>query len=358
VGDIGVSSADPNRGKRNGSRIEEAEVLDRLRLVGEAFRPAAPIDRRSLFSGRSEQISELFSIAAQPGQHAVIFGERGVGKTSLAAVTAEMFKSANILVARPDHVGLVDFGQVGKLTDDDMAKLTRLFIDAANENVDNLPKRLADLGVRYPKQREDEFRARLQELYYKYYGATLAEIDPIQVIREAFQLIYSMNLRLPTRYVLLDKAIATLGSVGIELYEDFNVFEVAKPYAQSLLRERFGPAYLTRRTRREAVRLAQVVAELPYQVHDTLEQMRDGQVEIGFVHKGLDDLMAKLDVLFNRLVVALVVTGGLIGSSLIGIFAKHGPQLFGVNALSVIGFFLSGLLGVWLMWGVIRSGRL
>ncbi len=265
---------------------------------------------------------------------------------------------ANILVLRPDQIGLVDFGQVGKLTDDDMAKLTRLFIDAANENVDNLPKRLADLGVRYPKHREAEFRARLQELYYKYYGATLAEIDPIQVIREAFQLIYSMNLRLPTRFVLLDKAIATLGSVGIELYEDFNVFEVAKPYAQSLLRERFGPAFVARRSRREAVRLMQVVSELPYQIHDTLEQVRDGQVEIGFVHKGLDDLMAKLDVLFNRLVVALVVTGGLIGSSLIGIFAKQGPHLFGVNALSVIGFFLSGLLGLWLMWGVIRSGRL
>jgi len=265
---------------------------------------------------------------------------------------------ANILVLRPDQIGLVDFGQVGKLTDDDMAKLTRLFIDAANENVDNLAKRLGDLGVRYPKDREAEFRARLQELYYKYYGATLAEIDPIQVIREAFQLIYSMNLRLPTRFVLLDKAIATLGSVGIELYEDFNVFEVAKPYAQSLLRERFGPAYVARRSRREAVKLMQVASELPYQIHDTLEQVRDGQVEIGFVHKGLDDLMAKLDVLFNRLVVALVVTGGLIGSSLIGIFAKSGPHLFGVNALSVIGFFLSGLLGIWLMWGVFRSGRL
>ena len=265
---------------------------------------------------------------------------------------------ANILVLRPDQIGLVDFGQAGKLTDDDMAKLTRLFIDAANENVDNLAKRLGDLGVRYPKDREAEFRARLQELYYKYYGATLAEIDPIQVIREAFQLIYSMNLRLPTRFVLLDKAIATLGSVGIELYEDFNVFEVAKPYAQSLLRERFGPAYVARRSRREAVKLMQVASELPYQIHDTLEQVRDGQVEIGFVHKGLDDLMAKLDVLFNRLVVALVVTGGLIGSSLIGIFAKSGPHLFGVNALSVIGFFLSGLLGIWLMWGVLRSGRL
>src|SRR5437764_2994010 len=153
---------------------------------------------------------------------------------------------ANILVLPGDRIGLVDFGQTGKLTDDDIAKLTRLFIDAANENVDNLPRRLADLGVRYPKEREDEFRGRLRDLYYKYYGASLADIDPIQVIREAFQLIYSMNLRLPTRFVLLDKAIATLGSVGIELYEDFNVFEVARPYARSLMRERLTPKALAK----------------------------------------------------------------------------------------------------------------
>jgi Cdc6-like AAA superfamily ATPase len=80
--------------------LAEAEVQDRLRLVGEAFRPSAPIDRRSLFSGRSEQIAELFAIVGQPGQHAVIYGERGVGKTSLAAVTTEMLRSANMLVAR------------------------------------------------------------------------------------------------------------------------------------------------------------------------------------------------------------------------------------------------------------------
>jgi ubiquinone biosynthesis protein len=265
---------------------------------------------------------------------------------------------ANILVLRPDLIGLVDFGQTGKLTDDDMTKLTRLFIDAAGENVDNFPKRLSDLGVRYPKEREEEFRARLRELYYRYYGATLAEIDPIQVIREGFQLIYSMNLRLPTRFVLLDKAIATLGSVGIELYEDFNVFEVAKPYAQGLVRERFGPRTLARQTRREALKFAGVASELPYQLHDTLEQMRAGQIEVGFVHKGLDELMSKLDVLFNRLVIALIVTGGLIGSSIIGILATHGPKLLGVNALSVVGFLISGLLGLWLLWGVIRSGRL
>jgi ubiquinone biosynthesis protein len=266
---------------------------------------------------------------------------------------------ANILVlGEAGSIGLVDFGAVGKLTDDDMSKLTGLFIDAASENVDRLPYRLAELGVKYPKEREDEFRAELRELYYRYYGASLAEIDPLQVIREAFQLIYSMNLQLPTRYLLLDRAIATVGSVGIELYEDFNVFEVARPYARGLLMERFTPQRMVRRARRDMVRYAEIFAEAPYQWHDLMEELRDGQLEVGFVHKGLDDFLESMQRVFNRLVVALIVTGGLIGSSLIGIFATHGPQFLGVNVISAIGFGLSTILGVWLLWGVIRSGRL
>jgi ubiquinone biosynthesis protein len=265
---------------------------------------------------------------------------------------------ANILVLAPDRIGLVDFGLAGRLTDEDVSKATRLFIDVANENVEALPKRLGDLGVRYPKEREEEFVAELRELFYRYYGATLAEIDPQQVIREVFAVIYRLNLRLPTRFVLLDKAVATLGSVGIELSPDFNVFEVARPYARSLMLGRYTPGRIASRARRETWNLVQIGAEIPYQVHDVLEQARDGQIEVGFVHKGLDEFMHRMDVVFNRLVMALVVAGGLIGSSLIGIFAEDGPQLMGLHALSVLGFVLSGILGVWLLWGVLRSGRL
>ena len=88
-----------------------------------------------------------------------------------------------------------------------------------------------------------------------------------------------------------------------------------------------------------------------------LQEVRDGQIEVGFVHKGLDEFMHKLDVAINRVVVALVVAGGLLGSSLIGIFATEGPQIYGVHFLSVIGFVLSGALGAWLLIGVIRSGQ-
>jgi ubiquinone biosynthesis protein len=266
---------------------------------------------------------------------------------------------ANVFVIGDGGViGLVDFGQVGKLTDDDMSKLTRLFIDAANERVEALPRRLAELGVRYPREREEEFTEELREVYYRYYGVSLADIDPLQVIREAFDLIYSMNLRLPTRFVLLDKAIATLASVGIELYPDFNVFEVAKPYARNLLVERFSPERMLWRAQKESRELVRVAAAVPYQLHDVLEELRDGQIDVGFVHKGLDEFMHGVDIAFNRLVIALIVVGGLIGSSLIGIFSKHGPFVAGVNFLSFIGFLLSGALGIWLLWAVIRSGRL
>ena len=92
--------------------MSEQQLLDRMQLVAESFRPAAPIDRRSLFSGRADQISEIFSAVAQPGQHAVIYGERGVGKTSLAAVSAELLEAANVLTARATCDVSDDFSSV------------------------------------------------------------------------------------------------------------------------------------------------------------------------------------------------------------------------------------------------------
>jgi ubiquinone biosynthesis protein len=265
---------------------------------------------------------------------------------------------ANILLLEDGRLGLVDFGLAGRLTDEDMARLTRLFVDAATENVAALPRRLADLGVQYPKEREDELRSRLEELYYRYYGSRLSEIDPIEVIREAFGLIYAMNLRLPTRFVVLDKAIATLGSVGAELYPEFNVFEVAKPYAKQLMAERLSPSRLMLRAQREARELAGVARDLPYQLHDVLEDVRTGRLSVNIDNPGIDELDSTLHHAVNRIVVGVVVAGGLVGSSIVGALATEGPQVIGLHLLSFVGFMLSGVFGLWLIWGVMRSGRL
>lgn len=54
--------------------------------AGTVFTPSAPIDDRDLFAGRLEQLTEVIDAINQKGQHVIVFGERGVGKTSLANV--------------------------------------------------------------------------------------------------------------------------------------------------------------------------------------------------------------------------------------------------------------------------------
>jgi ubiquinone biosynthesis protein len=266
---------------------------------------------------------------------------------------------ANILVLeQSDQIGLVDFGTAGQLAPDDSSKLTGLFIEVVNQNVEAIPRRLASLGVRYPKDREDEFVAELRVVFDRYYGASLSEIDPVQIIREAFALIYRMQLTLPTRFVVLDRAIATLGSVGIELYPDFNVFEVAKPYARELMIERFTPQRVAARVQQEARSYASMMLELPYQVHDVLQEVRDGQIEVGFRHQGLENLISRMDIVFNRLGIAMVAVGGAVTSGILAASIEGGFEILGVPLVAAIGLFLSTLLSIWLVWGVLRSGRL
>jgi ubiquinone biosynthesis protein len=167
-----------------------------------------------------------------------------------------------------------------------------------------------------------------------------------------------MNLRLPTRFVILDKAIATLGSVGAELYPEFNVFEVARPYARGLMMERFSPRRLSLRAQMEARELAGVARDLPYQVHDVLDELRDGELLVKISNPGIDDLAHHIDISVNRIAVALVILGGLLGSSVVGVLAEDGPMVMGLHLLSFVGFVLSGAFGVWLLGGIFRSGRL
>jgi len=56
--------------------------------VARVFTPAAPVSEADLFAGRMYQLRKVIDTIIQRGQHAVIFGERGVGKTSLANVLA------------------------------------------------------------------------------------------------------------------------------------------------------------------------------------------------------------------------------------------------------------------------------
>jgi len=70
---------------------DEVPKIQRIAAVARAFTPGAPIDSLALFRGRFPQIQDVVTAANQRGYHVALFGERGVGKTSLANVLAELF---------------------------------------------------------------------------------------------------------------------------------------------------------------------------------------------------------------------------------------------------------------------------
>jgi ubiquinone biosynthesis protein len=99
-------------------------------------------------------------------------------------------------------------------------------------------------------------------------------------------------------------------------------------------------------------------ADYPRQVHTLLNELKDGEVEIAFHHAGLDELVSKVDVLANRLVFALLIAALLMGSTMLGIFSDAGIRILGVSVFGLAGFVLAAALGVALLVGIIRSGRL
>ena len=71
------------------SMVEELIRWDELDVkLSQVFSPATAISRRDLFRGRYSIIRRLIDVVNQGGQHAIIYGERGVGKTSVANILA------------------------------------------------------------------------------------------------------------------------------------------------------------------------------------------------------------------------------------------------------------------------------
>lgn len=54
--------------------------------ANQLFTPSTPISVADLFAGRSSQIYRIIDAIGERGRHVILYGERGVGKTSLAQI--------------------------------------------------------------------------------------------------------------------------------------------------------------------------------------------------------------------------------------------------------------------------------
>ncbi len=72
--------------------MEPGKKLELIERIAASFSPSAPIDSR-VYCGRESQVTDVINACVQRGQHVVIFGERGAGKTSLANTIGQLLRT-------------------------------------------------------------------------------------------------------------------------------------------------------------------------------------------------------------------------------------------------------------------------
>ena len=90
-----------------------------------------------------------------------------------------------------------------------------------------------------------------------------------------------------------------------------------------------------------------------------LRRLSQGSWKIDVRHEQLDHLTDELDRSSNRVSFAMVIAAIIIGSSVV-ITSDPQVSLLGVRLqwLGAIGYLVAGVLGVGLLWAILRSGRL
>ena len=61
-------------------------------LLPQAFNPAGPVTNKDMFQGRGQQLGKVLDAIFVPGKSIIVYGERGVGKTSMASVVFDIIK--------------------------------------------------------------------------------------------------------------------------------------------------------------------------------------------------------------------------------------------------------------------------
>jgi Cdc6-like AAA superfamily ATPase len=87
--------------KKSGTAPEQPPALDREFLATTVFTPATPVSENALFAGRMTELRRVLDTINQRGRHGIIFGDRGVGKTSLASVISSRLHVPGSTVIAP-----------------------------------------------------------------------------------------------------------------------------------------------------------------------------------------------------------------------------------------------------------------
>lgn len=265
----------------------------------------------------------------------------------------------NIVITNNGSIGLLDFGMVGRISEQLREDIEAMLVAIVNEDVPMLTTLIKRVGRCPMDLKETELSNDIADFVGQYSTQVVSQFDMSGALNDFLALVRRYDISLPGEVSLLIKVLVSLEGTGRLLNPQFNLMEIMKPFQRMLILKRLSPTRQLRKMRRFYMEVEQLVDTLPQRVSNILEQVQTGRFDVHLVHR-------RLGPTANRLVMGLMTSALFLGSSLMLsykvpplFFPGKGP--FGIQDLSFLGLtgiIVSLMMGLRLMWAIRKSGNL
>jgi ubiquinone biosynthesis protein len=263
----------------------------------------------------------------------------------------------NIFILPGNTICMLDYGMVGRLSENLKFQLVDLLVAILQQDVEGLIDQLLYSGELTDEVNTRALRRDLAEFIDAYYEIPLQEMNAGRLLVEFVEILTHYRIRFPSDLMLLAKALVAMEGLGRQLDPDFNMIGHLKPFMEKLVREKLSPASLSRETLHVVQAYGALIKNLPKDIKEFINRVNRNKFKIDLEHRGLERLISDLDKSSNRLSFSLLIAALIVGSSLI-MQTEKGPLLFGFPVLGFLGYSIAGFLGLWLAIAILRSGRL
>jgi ubiquinone biosynthesis protein len=303
---------------------------------------------------------KLKDLDALPRDDAEILARQGLNAAIKQILEDGFFHAdphpGNLLVTGDHRLCLLDWGMVGRLSERDRYELVDLIKSVVEKDSEGLVDSLlllakGEYGIDRRAMERD-----LLEILDTYFAVPIKDMNLGHLLLDITGVLRSYRLRLPPDLVIMVKALITAEGTARQIYPELNVVSEAESSIERLAAERFWPGRLWHSLRSSIRHFLALQRQFPLRAYQIMDKLDRGELAIRFEHENLEGLRKTLEHIFNRLTFGIITGAMIIGSTMI-ITTGVGPLLFGFPALGLIGYTISGLLGLWLVFNIIRTRK-
>ena len=264
--------------------------------------------------------------------------------------------AGNVLISKDGRLCFLDWGLAGHLTRRLRYALADFWIAAVEQDADRIVQIAADLA---PVHARPDLRAMEKEITLALREELNFSIDRQELGRAMLKLLFIFGqhgIPLSRDYSLMAKAVLSIEEVGRTLDPDFDLRKQAAGVIREVQHERNSPKTFLRRGRELLRSTLSGLQDLPVSLQRLLRRLEHDNLTINLQHHGLEDHDDAMKIAANRITLGVIIGALIIGSSLI-VTTGIQPHLFGYPALGIVGYLLSAILGLYVVWDIIRHGR-